>query len=179
VLAAERLRARQLTRKFNDSAVEDKDGRKAILKELLNPNSGNVFIEPPFRCDYGSYTTFGEGSEVNFGLVILDVCEGMKSSEKFWVIPEFWQLVLGLFNGFSKLFKTVVIGKRCLIAPNVHFYAATHPVCPIERRDFELGAPIKVGDDVWIGGQVVICPGVTIGDGVTIGEHFWTFYPIF
>ena len=105
--------------------MEDGAGRKAILKQLLNPNSApDLFIEPPFRCDYGYNITFGEGGEVNFGLVILDT-------------------------------SPVTIGKKCLIAPNVHFYAATHPLCPKERLDFELRKPITVGDNCWIGEQIL------------------------
>jgi len=56
-----------------------------------------------------------------------------------------------------------------MIAPGVHIYAATHPVCPKQRLEFELARPVTIGDNVWIGGHVTICPGVTVGDGVTIG----------
>ncbi|KAJ3073116.1 hypothetical protein HDU98_002205 [Podochytrium sp. JEL0797] len=65
----------------------------------------------------------------------------------------------------------VEIGDNVLIAPNVSFFAATHPTDPLLRTEWgpELAKPIKIGNDVWIGGNVVICPGVTVGDGVTIG----------
>jgi maltose O-acetyltransferase len=64
---------------------------------------------------------------------------------------------------------SIKIGNNAFIAPNVQIYAATHPLDPLDRRNYELGKPIAIGDDVWIGGNVVILPGVTIGDGVTIG----------
>jgi len=134
-----RLATRGLIRQFNDSAVEDEEFRKGILKKLLNPNSHeSAFIEPNFRCDYGYNITLGEGCQLNFDCCMLDCAP-------------------------------ITIGKRVLFAPNVHIYAATHPLCPIERKDFELARPVKIGDDCWIGGQVIICPGVTIGNGVTIG----------
>ena len=64
----------------------------------------------------------------------------------------------------------VTIGAGTLVAPGVHFYAATHPTDPGARRSgLEMGAPITVGDNVWIGGRTVVLPGVTIGDDTTIG----------
>jgi len=138
-LRDERLKARELTRQFNDSPVAEKALRKSILKKLLNPSSGDdVFIEPNFRCDYGYNLTIGKGTEINFDFVALDCAP-------------------------------ITIGKHVLIAPSVHIYAATHPLCPVERLDYELAKPVTIGDHVWIGGHVTICPGVTIGNGVTIG----------
>ena len=64
----------------------------------------------------------------------------------------------------------VAIGAGTLVAPGVHFYAATHPVDPAVRREgLEMGAPITVGENVWIGGRTVVLPGVTIGDDATVG----------
>ena len=66
----------------------------------------------------------------------------------------------------------VTIGSRCLIAPSVSIYTATHPVDPAVREGIigpELGKEINIGDDCWIGGGVYILPGVTIGRGVTVG----------
>ena len=76
---------------------------------------------------------------------------------------------------------TITIGKNCLIAPLVQFYAAFHPVKADERISNAAGdsgqmmfcttqsAPITVGDNVWIGGGSILMPGVTIGNNVTIG----------
>lgn len=59
------------------------------------------------------------------------------------------------------------------MAPNVHLYAATHPLDAKYRQDnadyHELAYPIKIGDNCWIGGQAIVCPGVTIGNNVTVG----------
>ncbi len=73
------------------------------------------------------------------------------------------------------------IGNRVLIAPNVQFYTATHPMNACERfvngwketsgdlffRTRSL--PITVGNDVWIGGGAIILPGITIGNNCVIG----------
>ncbi|NHE56625.1 sugar O-acetyltransferase [Cyclobacterium plantarum] len=59
----------------------------------------------------------------------------------------------------------VSIGDRCLFGPNVHIYAATHPLNAEVRGSLqEFGQPVKIGDDVWVGGGAIICPGVSIGD---------------
>ncbi|MBO4939647.1 MAG: sugar O-acetyltransferase [Clostridia bacterium] len=64
----------------------------------------------------------------------------------------------------------ITLGENCLIAPNVAFYTAGHPLHPdIRALGYEYGMEIVVGDNVWIGGNVVICPGVRIGSNSVIG----------
>jgi len=64
----------------------------------------------------------------------------------------------------------VDIGARCLFAPSVHIYTATHSLSAAERRTgVEYGKPVTVGDDVWLGGQAVLTPGVTVGDAAVVG----------
>lgn len=144
VLREERSAARKLTSQFNNSDAQDKEGRRNILKQLLNPScrDNKIFIEPPFRCDYGYNITIGNNVEMNFDCVFLDCA-------------------------------SITIGKNCLIAPGVHIYAATHPIDAKHRQDnddyYELAFPITIGDNVWIGGKAIICPGVTIGDNSVIG----------
>ncbi|KAL4782345.1 trimeric LpxA-like protein [Aspergillus varians] len=68
--------------------------------------------------------------------------------------------------------RTVSIGSRTLIGPNVSFFSGTHPLDPDVRNGTngpELGGLITVGADCWIAGNVTILPGVTIGEGCTIG----------
>lgn len=64
----------------------------------------------------------------------------------------------------------IKIGNNVLIAPNVQFYAATHPVeYEIRLQELEMAYPIIVEDNVWIGGGAIICPGVKIGKNTVIG----------
>ncbi|WP_298156228.1 sugar O-acetyltransferase [Flavobacterium sp.] len=63
----------------------------------------------------------------------------------------------------------ITIGNNVFFGPNVHIYAATHPLDAVSRRKTEFSKPVTIGNDCWIGGNTVICPGITIGDGVTIG----------
>lgn len=142
-LFKERLDARKLIQKFNRLDVEEEPARQEILRKLFNPACGEkLFVEAPFRVDYGYNITAGNNLQVNFGCVFLDCAP-------------------------------ITIGENCLMAPNVHLYAATHPLDAKYRQDnddyYELAYPIKIGDNCWIGGQSIICPGVTIGNNVTIG----------
>ena len=73
------------------------------------------------------------------------------------------------------------IGNQVLIAPNVQFYTATHPIDYnerfVENWDENSGGlffrtrslPITVEDNVWIGGGSIILAGITIGAGSVIG----------
>lgn len=143
-LTKDRLRARTLLQKYNSLNADDKDGRHAVLDELLHPNchGNNLFIKSVFRVEYGYNFTAGKELYVNVGCVFLDSAP-------------------------------ITIGNNCLIAPGVHVYAATHPIDPKYRQDNddyrELAFPVKIGNDCWIGGNSIICPGVTIGDNVTVG----------
>lgn len=68
--------------------------------------------------------------------------------------------------------RTVSIGSRTLIGPNVSIYTPIHPISPEERNGLsghQWGAPVVIEEDCWIGGSVVIVPGVRIGKGSTIG----------
>lgn len=133
-LSQERMHARKLLKKLNDSAPEETELRLQVVRELLGKAGKNVWIEPPFFCDYGYNIEVGDDCFFNFNCVVLDVTP-------------------------------VKIGDRVLIAPNVQFYAATHPTEPKARGElWEFGKPITIGSDVWIGGGSIICPGVTIGD---------------
>ena len=65
----------------------------------------------------------------------------------------------------------VVIGKNCMIAPNVSIFSATHPVRAEERYcGVELGKPVVIGDNCWIGGGAIINPGVTLGNNVVVAS---------
>ncbi len=64
----------------------------------------------------------------------------------------------------------ITLGDQVMIGPNVQFYAAYHPLDPVERSSgYEFGGPITVGNRVWIGGGAIILDNVSIGDGSIIG----------
>lgn len=64
----------------------------------------------------------------------------------------------------------IYIGDNCLIAPNVVFSTAGHPILPILREHhYVYNLPIHIGRNVWIGSGVQVMPGITIGDNSVIG----------
>ena len=44
-----------------------------LLKELFGKTGENLWIEPPFHCDYGWNIEVGENLFANYNLTILDV----------------------------------------------------------------------------------------------------------
>jgi maltose O-acetyltransferase len=68
-----RVETRDLLRLFNNA--DDPDERARTLTKLI-PNAGpELYIEPPFRCDYGRNIKLGRKVYFNFDCVILDVAE--------------------------------------------------------------------------------------------------------
>ena len=138
-LSNERTKARQLLKKLNDAHADDTAAVHEVLKALL-PNAGkNLWIQPPFYCDYGYNIEAGEKVFFNFNCVVLDV---MKVS-----------------IGSRTLF-----GPNVQLYTATHPIDFKE-----RAGGLEYAKPIVIGEDVWIGGSVVICPGVTIGDRTVIG----------
>lgn len=138
-LAAEAIRARELLQQYNQTAAADREGRRAILRQLLERVGEQPSIVPPFHCDYGIHISIGDRFYMNYGGVILD-CNKVEIGDD------------------------VLCGPYVQIYAATH---PTDPAARLTGR--ELAFPIKIGSNVWIGGGVIICPGVTIGDNTTIG----------
>ena len=73
-LAAARVRARDLCQTLNATREADEDERRRILIELFGAGGGEVWMQPPFFCDYGSNIFLGKRVFFNFNCVVLDVC---------------------------------------------------------------------------------------------------------
>lgn len=136
-MRAWRGETKKLLRRLNIAEYHE-ETMAAITRELLPNSAADVFVEPPFYCDYGNLIYAEEGVFINFGCTILD-------------------------GG------GVYIGRKTLIAPGVHIFTAEHPIEAVERDQWEMCRPVRIGERCWIGGDVTICPGVTIGDRCVIG----------
>src|SRR5205085_12113858 len=73
-LAAARIRARNLCQDLNATREEQTQERRRILKELLGSGGDDVWLQPPFFCDYGWNILLGRKCFFNFNCVVLDVC---------------------------------------------------------------------------------------------------------
>lgn len=138
-LEHEQRRAQRLQDAFNRSGVDDAEGRRTILTELLGAIGPDTVIRPPFYCDYGSHVRIGARSFVNFGLVALDVAP----------------ITIG---------DDVQIGPNVQLLTPTHPVDAD-----LRRAKWEAAEPIEVGDNVWLGGGVIVLPGVSIGRETVIG----------
>ena len=139
-LGRDNKKARMLTRLFNGSTEEQQEYRKTLLKQLFKSTGDNIYIEPPFRTDYGCNTTIGENFYANYDCIIIDVCS----------------VTIG---------KNVFFAPRVCIYTASHPIDAA-----VRNSSLEFGKSVSIGDDVWVGGNVVINPGVKIGSNVVIGS---------
>jgi maltose O-acetyltransferase len=137
-LYSERIRCRRALQVLNDSIPNTKSWRAAI-DELL-PENDNAYLEPPFRCDYGSNIIAGKNFYANFNCVILDVA----------------RVYIG---------DNVMLAPNVQIYTAGHPLEKVGRV----DEGVEFGTEIHIGDNVWIGGGAIICPGVHIGDNSVIG----------
>ncbi|KAF5556275.1 hypothetical protein FNAPI_5798 [Fusarium napiforme] len=143
-----RLAARKAMNEYNtwfpegeDFNIENITKRRAeMLKSFLGHVADDeVFIEPPFRVDYGPNMSVGKRFYANFNLTVLD-------------------------SAIVTIGDRVMIGPNVMISTATHETEVAS-----RRACIEYAYPINIGDDCWIGGGVTILPGVTIGEGCTIG----------
>lgn len=73
-LVQTRLRARELCRALNNAHPAEQETRRQILQELFGRGGDDVYVEPPFYCDYGSNIELGRNCYFNFNCIVLDVC---------------------------------------------------------------------------------------------------------
>lgn len=73
-LAQLRERARDLCFALNATRERDQADRRRILADLFAAGGDDVWIMPPFFCDYGRNIRLGRKCFFNFNCVVLDVC---------------------------------------------------------------------------------------------------------
>lgn len=147
-LAALRVRAHKLSRRYNNTSEDEKDLRTQILDELV-PNRGRGLDLPgPIYFDYGIFTTFGDNCYANFNFTVLDTCP-------------------------VKIGDNVFFGVNCTIATPVHPFRWQERNIKYKEDgtayDDEYGKPVTIASNCWIASNVVIAGGVTIGEGCVIG----------
>jgi maltose O-acetyltransferase len=73
-LSRARERARGLCHDLNATGESHQEERRRILRELFGAGGEDVWVQPPFYCDYGSNIRLGKKFFFNFNCVLLDVC---------------------------------------------------------------------------------------------------------
>ena len=73
-LARARKRARDLCQDLNATREGQDEERRRILRELFGAGGDEVWMQPPFFCDYGTNILLGHRVFFNFNCVVLDVC---------------------------------------------------------------------------------------------------------
>lgn len=147
------LRSEILQRSLNRTALWNIPKRNWLLRKLFGSIDGNAYlVQIPLHVCYGSNIHVGKNFFANYNCIMMD-------------------------------YAPITIGDNVFLAPNVSILTVNHPLVPEQRRIFrtkdsfhpeklgnwEIIAPVTIGDDVWIGTGSIILPGVTIGSGTTIG----------
>jgi maltose O-acetyltransferase len=73
-LVTARNRARDLCQDLNATREDQTGERRRILRELFGAGGEDVWMQPPFFCDYGQNIFLGTRCFFNFNCVVLDVC---------------------------------------------------------------------------------------------------------
>jgi maltose O-acetyltransferase len=133
------LRAQALVAKFNATAADARQERRALLTELFASFGDETVVKPTFRCDYGFNLSIGRRTFINYDCTFLD-CNLITIGDEVQIAP-------GVH---------IYTCTHPLDAPQ-------------RRAYLELALPVSVGDGVWLGGGAIICPGVTIGENTVVG----------
>jgi maltose O-acetyltransferase len=147
-LTEQRIKARQLARRYNMTDVDETEAIEKILRELLPETPNLPALQAPVYFDYGRNTAFGKFCGVNFNFTCLDVCP-------------------------VHIGDNVLIGPNVTLATPMHPLIPEERNVR-QREDgswynLEYAKPITIEDDCWIASNVVVCGGVTIGKGSVIG----------
>jgi maltose O-acetyltransferase len=70
-----RERARDLCQELNATREAEQEERRSILLQLFSAGGDDVWMQPPFFCDYGTNIHLGRKCYFNYNCVVLDVCE--------------------------------------------------------------------------------------------------------
>ena len=138
-LLADRLRARELCQKLAALSPYASAAERAALLAHLFGVASDVYVTPPFFCDYGRNIELGRNVYFNFNCVILDVARVTVGND-------------------------VLFGPAVQVYTASHPMSARE-----RRSGLQYGKPISIGNDVWLGGGAIVCAGVSIGDGSVIG----------
>ena len=135
---AEMAECKKKLKKLNTLERWEYEKINEAAKEVI-PDSKDMFVIPPFYCEYGTHIKIGKKFFANYNCVMIDVAK-------------------------IEIGDNCMFGPNVSIYTAGH---PIHP--DTRKSGYEYGKSVTIGDNVWIGGSVVIIPGVHIGDNAVIG----------
>ena len=138
-LVAMREAAQTRQAAYNATTLADREARAPLLEALFGAVGPGCAIRAPVYVDYGVHVRLGRDVFLNYGCVLLDVCE----------------ITIG--DGTA-------IGPYVQLLAADH---PRDPA--LRAAGLETGAPVTIGRNVWIGGGAIVLPGVSVGDEAVIG----------
>ncbi len=138
-LRAMRARVQSLMRAHASTTMDDRAAREALHARMFGSVGRDFGVNAPVHLDYGVHVHIGDDVYLNFGVVLLDVCE-------------------------IRIGDRTQIGPHAQLLAADHPREAA-----VRAQGLETGKPVTVGADVWIGAGALILPGVTVGDGAVVG----------
>lgn len=143
-----RIRARQLTKTYNDTFDTETQKRNKILAELMPHMGAGTYIQGPIQFDYGCFTKMGTNCYANYNLTILDGARVTIGNDVFF-------------------------GPNCTLVTPIHPFLTNERKMRTKEDgtlyDMEYAKPITIGNGCWLASNVVVCGGVTIGNNCVIG----------
>jgi maltose O-acetyltransferase len=155
-LAEARLVARDRCHAINVSSPREEELRRGVLKELFGSGGDSVWLEPPFRCDYGTNIYLGEKVYFNFDCMILDVCE-VRIGDHVFIAPGV-HVYTATHPLEAELRRTQEFGKPVTIGNDV-WIGGKAVICP----------RVTIGDRSVIGAGSVVTKDVP--DGVLVAGN--------
>lgn len=139
-LVQDRINARLLFRKYNNTPESEIKVRTALIKQIFGTTGNKIHVESNLKVDYGYNIHVGENFYSNYDLTILDVA----------------RVTIGDNCMFAP-------GVHIYTATH-----PTNPVARNSGKEFAL--PVTIGHNCWIGGRAIINPGIAIGNNVVIAS---------
>ena len=124
---------------INNTRPSNLEKRNLLIKEFFEDAGEGLYIELPFRANWGFNTHWGKNCYANFNLTLVDDNE--------------------IFIGDN-----CMLAPNVVIATAGH---PLDPDLRSAYGQFAM--PVVIGNNVWIGANTVVMPGVTIGDNTVIG----------
>lgn len=150
-----RMRTKKILHRLNVTEAYS-DHQQSIINEICPNSARDLYIEPPFHCDYGRYIYAEERVFINFGAVILDggtvkIGAGTLIAPGVHIYTAQHPLEVADRRVWENC-RPVVIGKECWIGGHV-------TICP----------GVTIGDRTVIGAGAVVTHDIP-ADSLAVGN---------